>query len=80
MPINIEDQVEKELAKVDEAATRGLRDMKSGIAGWVIAAVLAIATAALVFFVLETHSGGQVAPKAGKPVHVNILPPAPAKK
>ena len=79
MPTNIEDQVEKELAKVDEAATRGLRDMKSGIAGWAIAAVLAIATAALVFHVLESHSGGQVAPKPGKPVSVTILPPAPAK-
>lgn len=77
--MNIEDQVEKELAKVDEAATRGLRDMKSGIAGWVIAALLAIGAAALVFYLLESHSGGQQAPKAAKPVDVKILPPAPAR-
>lgn len=78
--MDAKDDVERELAMVDEAATRGLRDMKSGIAGWVIAAVLAIATAALVFFVLESHSGGQKAPKAAKPVDVRILPAAPARQ
>ena len=76
----LEDEVEKELAKVDAAAARGLRGMRVGFAGWVVAALLALAAAAVVFWVRASHSGAPAAAKAGKPVSVHILPPAPAKQ
>lgn len=70
-----EEDIERKLAQLDEAARRGgLRDMRHGPLKWLVAALCAVAAALLVVFILEANKPPAPGAAPPKPVMIEILP------
>ena len=69
-----QEEFERKLAKVDEAAKGGLTDMKHGPLKWLVGALAAVAAAAIVVIVLELNKPRPAGPAPAHPVLIQIIP------